>query len=114
MELSEAHYNTPLVEIHKFIILLSQFSFFQHGHSGLPVVISGFLPADLLLNLRLLRRFTPPKKIGHFSAGRIEIASIAALLRNDMPGVILPDTAREAVARLAMTDGPSSCHCERF
>ncbi len=32
LELSESQYNTPLAEIHKFIILSSQFLLFQHGN----------------------------------------------------------------------------------
>jgi hypothetical protein len=39
-----------------------------------------------------------------FFAARIEIAAVAALLRNDMWGVFLSDTSREAAAGLAMTE----------
>ncbi len=58
---------------------------------------------NLLKNVRLLRRCVPPKKIGHSSAVMIEIAAVAALLRNDMSGVFLTDTGGEAAQVLAMT-----------
>ena len=46
---------------------------------------------------------TAPKKIDPSSAVRVEIAAVAALLRNDMWGVFLSDTGREAARRLGMT-----------
>ena len=38
--------------------------------------------------LRLLRRCAPPKEIDGFCCGRIEIATVAALLRNDIRGLL--------------------------
>jgi len=37
--------------------------------------------------LRLLRRCAPPKEIDGFCCGRIEITTVAALLRNDIRGL---------------------------
>jgi len=43
--------------------------------------------AGLLKNVRLLRRCAPPKEIDGLFRGRIEIAAVAALLRNDIGGL---------------------------
>ena len=37
--------------------------------------------------MRLLLRYVPPKEIDGFCSGRIEIAAVAALLRNDVSGL---------------------------
>ena len=95
----------------------------------------------LLKKVRLLRRCDPPKKIDGFCSGRIEIAAVAALLRNDISWLfsfiyilrirsgapndnsvfetktgflLFLDTSREAAQVLAMTQGEFSSHCERF
>ncbi len=46
-------------------------------------------PAGLLKDVRLPRRSAPPKKIDGSYGVRVEIAAVAALLRNDMVGVFL-------------------------
>ena len=45
----------------------------------------------------------PPKKTDRLSGVRVQIAAVAALLRNDVRSVFLSDTSREAAQRLAMT-----------
>lgn len=60
----------------------------------------------LLKNLRLLRRSAPPERISRSSAIRIEITAVAALLRNNVLDVLLPDASgsknRAAISSLAM------------
>jgi len=54
-----------------------------------------------------------PKRIGGSYGARVEIAAVAALLRNDMSGVFLSDTGREAARRLGMTGQYESAIRER-
>ena len=52
-----------------------------YSGTGECVIVKRF---GLLQNMRLLRHYAPPKKIDGFCSGRIEIAAVAALLRNDI------------------------------